>query len=157
MVKILFVTVLLLSMLSGCSSNKKEKDNNPENINEKISLNIDKEKSLVLPSDSGIIKIDLINGKGSVKTEKKENQTIYIEFPSQGYKKVYAKLSSSDSLANIRFSQIFLPDGTMDGPFGRELEYQLSNDGIYKISVHENMMAGDPWAGIFSIDINLSN
>lgn len=110
----------------------------------------------ILPSDSGYIKLGTItDGEIFFQTRKELNQTIYIEFRSEGYKKVSADLSSPDSLANIRFSQIFLPDGTMDGPFGRHLDYQLPADGIYKLSVHENMMAGDPWGGDFRIRLKL--
>jgi len=134
---------------------------NKENVNEIVNNNaVSQDKSekgqIILVSDSGIILINIKDGKANFQTRKQANQTIYIKFSSNGYKQISANLSSPDSLANIRFSQIFLPDGTMDGPFGRDLEYQLPTDGLYKISIHENMMAGDPWAGLLNVEITLS-
>ncbi len=114
------------------------------------------QEGLVLPNDSGIVKINLTEGKGNILTRKERDQTIYVEFMSDGYKNIFARLSSPDSLANIRFSQIFMPDGTMDGPFGINMEYQLPMNGRYRISIHENMMAGDPWSGVFDVNIELT-
>jgi len=151
-------TVLLLSIciafvFSGCKTDPKK---SADSSVTETPIPVEKTQQLVLPSDSGIVKIDLSNGKGTVRTQKKEDQTIYFEFVSKGYKTLYARLSSQDSLANIRFSQIFMPDGTMDGPFGRDMQYTLPSDGLYRISVHENMMAGDPWGGIFTVDVQLT-
>jgi len=120
-----------------------------------VSTNVEQNDGFINPSDSGVVKLKLVDGEGRVKTRKAPNQTIFIEFKSKGYKKVMAHLTSQDASANIRFSQIFLPDGTMDGPFGRDLEYQLLADGLYRISIHENMMAGDPWNGEFEVEVKL--
>lgn len=111
--------------------------------------------SIVIPSDSGIVHMSIVDGKGYLTVRKKEDQVVYIEFLSTGNSKVKGHLSSPDSLANIRFSQIIMPDGTMDGPFGRDIEYAISQNGYYKISVHENMMAGDPWGGVFHVKIEI--
>jgi len=151
--KILLFLFLAASFYYGCSSEKKDTSETGVSI-EKESDN-KKVGQVISPSDSAIIVLNLSEGQGFAQIRKKEDQTIYIQFESEGYKKISAKLSSPDSLANIRFSQIFLPDGTMDGPFGRDLEYDLSADGIYKISIHENMMAGDPWSGIFNVQVDL--
>lgn len=148
--KIILFSVFTILIGFACSGKQKEEIVNETTINNKV-----KSEEIVMPSDSGVVKINLTDGKGSVRIQKKEDQTIYIEFPSNGYKKVSGWLSSPDSLANIRFSQIIMPDGTMDGPFGREVEYELPKEGIYRISIHENMMAGDPWAGIFDVKIEL--
>ncbi len=115
-----------------------------------------KENSAMLPSDSGLIRMTLTKGKGRQVIHKEPDQTIYVMFHSKGFKTINASLSSTDSTANIRFSQIFLPDGSMDGPFGRELIYNLPADGTYRISIHENMMAGDPWGGDFAVEIELN-
>ena len=68
-------------------------------------------------------------------------------------RELFASLSSEDSKANIRISQIGFPDSTFDGPFGRNLKYPVKSAGYYEIIIGENMMAGDPWKGDFSVKI----
>ena len=149
--KIAFISFLFSILCISCSTNQKEK----KSIIPEVSVKTDQPQT-ILPNDSGIVNLNLAEGKASALIQKKKDQTVYIVFSSQGYKKIDAQLSSTDSLANIRFSQIFLPNGTMDGPFGRELTYDLPIDGVYKVSVHENMMAGDPWSGLLKVQIELT-
>lgn len=66
---------------------------------------------------------------------------------------LFARLSSADQNANIRITQIEMPDSTFDGPFGRDLKYRLKQHGKYKLIMGPNMMAGDPWSGDFSVAI----
>lgn len=66
---------------------------------------------------------------------------------------LFAALSSDDKDANIRISQVGLPDSTFDGPFGRDLNYKLKSPGNYKIIIGENMMAGDRWKGDFVLKV----
>lgn len=61
----------------------------------------------------------------------------------------------SASWANLRLSQIVMPDGTMDGPFGQKTGYNLKQLGWYEFIFHENMMAGDPWSGEADITFTL--
>lgn len=68
---------------------------------------------------------------------------------------IIAELSSSDKNANIRVSQIKMPDGKMDGPFGRTLQYPLKDTGAYQLIIGENMMAGDPWTGEFVLKLSV--
>lgn len=152
--KVLILSVLISIAGHSCSTGQKENNSGKETV-EKTQVTENKENNIILPSDSGIIKLTLVNGKASVTTQKEKDQTIYLKFESEGYKKITAHLSSPDSTANIRFSQIFMPDGTMDGPFGRDLNYDLPMDGLYKISIHESLMAGDPWSGILKAEIEL--
>lgn len=59
-----------------------------------------------------------------------------------------AKVSTPDDPnGNIRISQIEMPDGTTDGPFGTEMSYRLSQTGSYRLILSANQMAGDPWGG----------
>lgn len=57
--------------------------------------------------------------------------------------------------ANLRLSQIVMPDGNMDGPFGTDTKIELTQFGGYELLFHENMMAGDPWSGDALITISL--
>jgi len=145
-----FLIITVVFLFFACSGNTKKEI--PQN--ETISQN---NTALVYPNDSGVVQIHLIDSVAKIQIHKNKDQTIYLEFKSEGYKKIKGYLSSQDSIANIRFSQIILPDGTMDGPFGRDIDYDISQNGLYRLSVHENMMAGDPWDGDFYVDLKLSN
>lgn len=57
--------------------------------------------------------------------------------------------------ANLRWSQVVMPDGTMDGPFGQKVGYNLKQFGGYQFIFNENMMAGDPWSGEADITFTL--
>lgn len=61
----------------------------------------------------------------------------------------------SASWANLRLSQIVMPDGTMDGPFGQKTGYNLRQLWGYEFIFRENMMAGDPWSGEADITFTL--
>lgn len=154
MYKLLLILTILSLLCMSCRVNRKDQTV----VEQKESPAVVQTNSLpnfINPNDSGVVKMNLEDGKGIIRTHKDKNQNIDIEFISKGYKKITAHLSSSDTLANIRFNQIVLPDGTMDGPFGRDLEYSISRDGTYTLSIHESLMAGDPWAGDFTIEIQL--
>ena len=152
--KVSLLLVLIAGMLFSCSPGQKDKVNQEDKPIETPITG--QQEEVIIPSDSGLVKLNIADGKGTVQIRKKESQTIYIEFPVEGYKRLSARLSSSDSTANVRFSQIFMPDGKMDGPWGINMEYDLPMDGTYKLSVHENMMAGDPWSGIFKVEVDLA-
>jgi hypothetical protein len=96
-----------------------------------------------------------VNGTASLKIHKKKDQRIGLKFNSEDYKKLIGHLSSEDSTANIRFSGITLPDGSMDGPFWNEITYDLPLKGDYLLFIHENQMAGDPWEGDFEVTLSL--
>lgn len=68
-------------------------------------------------------------------------------------KDLFAALSSDDKNANIRISQVGLPDSTFDGPFGKDIHYKIKEHGNYKIIIGENMMAGDRWIGDFVLKV----
>lgn len=153
MKKIIYLGVIAVLVFVSCSTNPKDKNAMDQEV---TTANSEPKVEFVAPSDSGIIQLKLVNGETHIRSRKVPNQNIEIQFKSDGYKKLTAHLSSPDSMANIRFAQIVMPDGTMDGPFGRELEYDLPQNGLYKVSIHESMMAGDPWGGEFAVDVKLS-
>jgi hypothetical protein len=70
-------------------------------------------------------------------------------------KELFAALSSDDKKANIRVSQVQFPDSTFDGPFGREMHYQIKSPGNYKLIIGEDMMAGTRWQGDFVLKVSM--
>lgn len=153
--KVTFLSIIAGLIIYGCSSGNK-RDAGETIAKDSIPSERADSDLIVFPSDSGTVHLDLIDGKEELTIHKEKNQSIYAIFESDGYKRISAQLSSPDSLANIRFSQIIMPDGKMDGPFARELDYELPVDGSYKIIINENMMAGDPWDGNFTIKVKLT-
>ncbi|MGS2738815.1 hypothetical protein [Sinomicrobium sp. M5D2P17] len=99
--------------------------------------------------------LSLENGfvKGEIYKEERDKK--YFVLKTDAPVQLSARLESKDTLANLRFTQIFFPDGSADGPFGRELEYDLEKPGTYVLSVGENMMAGEPWSGDFTIEVKV--
>lgn len=149
-----FLFIILISILIyGCgNSQKKENVFQSEQQNALILEN----DSVFYPSDSDTIRIDIQNGAAHLKVHKKEREHVNFVFNPQDFTKMTARLSSKDSTANIRFTQIIMPNGDMDGPFGPTISYDLPVKGDYLLLVHENQMGGDPWSGDFEIHISLS-
>ncbi len=56
---------------------------------------------------------------------------------------------------NLRRSQVILPDGTWDWPFGMSTQYALTQFGWYQLIFNESMMSGDPRSGNAQISITL--
>ncbi|SBW00242.1 hypothetical protein [uncultured Dysgonomonas sp.] len=153
MIRLIIPTITICLLSYACSSPIKK--DSPETNTDKPAEKIENIPAMI-PSHNGMIRLNVVNGKGKVAIQKKKDQIIYVEFESKGYKKITAQLFTTDSLANIRFSQITLPNGSMDGPFDRNLSYSIPSDGICKLSIHENMMAGDPWGGIMEVEVSLT-
>lgn len=57
--------------------------------------------------------------------------------------------------ANIRFNQVFLPDGSSDGPFGQTLDFRLPQKGMYKIHIGPSLMANDAYTGNFRLHVKV--
>ena len=64
-------------------------------------------------------------------------------------------LKPSDSTANLRINQIFMPDGKADGPFGRSLTRKIGTTGNCKVIIGEDLMQGEEWKGKFSLAIKM--
>lgn len=155
MKQFLFTIIILVAAVYGC--NNAPKPTNRQQLavaeeNDSVKLH-----RVIFPNDSGIVYLNFIEGKAKERIRKDSNQTVILEFNPGDSTYISAWLSSRDSLVNVRFSQIIMPDSTADGPFGEEVEYQLTQRGTYKLLIHENMMAGDPWAGVFMVRAELSN
>lgn len=84
---------------------------------------------------------DSISGKGHL--DKKGDPVIcYIDLEKGN--KLTGKVIPDKAGANIRFSHIYMPDGSSDGPFGQTIEYTAKQKGTYRLFVSPNRMAGDP-------------
>jgi hypothetical protein len=137
---ILLFSIVVMFVSLSCNKNKTSQSENSESNNN---------------SDS--VKIELKNGTGIATLHKDSAKTVYICFTSGSYDFLKGKISVLDDIGNVRFNQIFMPDNKTDGPFGREITYDLEPDNNYMLSIGESLMQGDPWGGNLTVEIDLSN
>jgi len=107
------------------------------------SANADTLINLVFEQDSSTL-----TAKGKLD---KDPITCYLQVDRKAI--ITAKLVPLDKELNIRFSQIILPDGTSDGPFGQELKYTLKQKGMHRFIVGSNLMADGKRKGEFEIKL----
>jgi hypothetical protein len=149
------VPISLVCLLAYSCTNLQRKTESVATTNDTIQTKSVQDPVLHL-SDSDTILLDIQNGKATVQIYKQADQGINLRFPSGDYTRMTGMITSKDSMANIRFSQIVMPDGQMDGPFGKDISYGLPVKGDYLLLLRENLMAGDPWAGDFQVTVMLS-
>jgi len=99
------------------------------------STNESKHKAQELPSN-------MVSGK---------TDTIFISVHQAD--SVLIKIKTPMDTANVRISQLFLPDGSSDGPFGKEFTYRFKDIGQYHITVNENKMIGNHYSGPYIVQI----
>lgn len=66
---------------------------------------------------------------------------------------IKATINAKDPKQNIRFNQIKMPDGTMDGPFGKEITHEVKGKGEVWLIIGKNNMAEGTITGDFSVTI----
>ena len=76
-----------------------------------------------------------------------------ISFSVSSGKIIHSTLTGNNDSSNIRIGQIEMPDGTFDGPFGKQFQYNIKSIGQYKLIISENMMAEGAWAGDFTVRV----
>ena len=83
-------------------------------------------------------------------------QSTKISFINSEAKAIDVKIDLPTlSAGNLRWSQVIMPDGTMDGPFGQNTSYNLRQRGWHTLIFNENQMTGDPWSGEADIILTL--
>ncbi|KQT21810.1 hypothetical protein ASG31_00230 [Chryseobacterium sp. Leaf404] len=66
---------------------------------------------------------------------------------------IKASIKVKDSKQNIRINQIKMPDGSMDGPFGKDLVHDVKGKGEVWIIIGKNNMADGATVGDFSVTV----
>ena len=82
-----------------------------------------------------------------------ERDTISFEIEQPSL--VTATLSTPSDTGNIRINQIIMPDGTMDGPFGKTYKDSLYIPGTYQLIIAESLMQGDTYGGGYDVEIEI--
>ncbi|KMQ70354.1 hypothetical protein [Chryseobacterium koreense] len=134
-------------------------ENNPDTVNEAM---VPIEKQEPKPSNTfrvveGDKIIKTINGEMiplKIQDEfTKDNQQYVLKIKNFSNKRIEGKIEPESSEMNIRFNQIKLANGDLDGPFGRDISYDIQKTGeIWLIIGKSNMASGDA-KGKFSVSI----
>lgn len=82
-----------------------------------------------------------------------KNQKLIIKIGNYGKPNLKASILPKNNNMNIRFNQIRTPDGKLDGPFGREITYEISGTGEVWLIIGKNLMADGDFTGEFSVRI----
>lgn len=89
------------------------------------------------------------------KREKVLGKKDTISFEIQKPSFVRMKLLLPSDSGNIRINQLVMPDGEMDGPFGKTYEAYFNQLGTYQIIIAESMMAENPYTGDYALRIEM--
>jgi len=71
----------------------------------------------------------------------KDYQQIHVQIPVTQTKQLKVQLQPEGKERNVRISQIEMPDGKTDGPFGLTMEYATKKAGTYLLIITRNNMA----------------
>ena len=82
-----------------------------------------------------------------------ENQEYIIKIKNFNRPQIFGAISPENSKMNIRFNQIKLPDGSFDGPFGREITYEIPQKGEILLLIGKSNMASGEITGKFSVSL----
>ena len=66
-------------------------------------------------------------------------------------KKITGQIIPTNSQMNIRFNQIKLPNGTLNGPFSRDLVYDIKESGEVWLMIGKSNMASGEITGKFTL------
>ncbi len=93
-----------------------------------------------------------LTARGSIN---KNYHPVTCYLPIETACRLIATIIPDDNGLNIRFSHLIMPDKTSDGPFGRQLRYQLKQKGTYKLIISPNTMAEGKRSGNFQVQLQL--
>lgn len=74
-------------------------------------------------------------------------QSIHLLVTDLDVGQLRISITHSKPDANIRISQVIKPDGSMDGPYGQQLVYDIKQRGTYTIIINKSNMASGTQVG----------
>lgn len=84
---------------------------------------------------------------------KNDDQELILKLINVSQPNIKAKISTKEKDFNIRFNQIKLPNGSYDGPFGREITYEIPERGEVWLIIGKSNMASGNSKGHFTVSI----
>ncbi|QBO57435.1 hypothetical protein [Chryseobacterium salivictor] len=82
-----------------------------------------------------------------------ENQQMVVKIRDFNRRQLIGKISPENSDMNIRFNQIKLANGHYDGPFGREIKYDIKEKGEIWLIIGKSNMASGEAKGKFTVNL----
>lgn len=82
-----------------------------------------------------------------------ENEELVLKITDFKNPEIKAEISTKEKDFNIRFNQIKLPNDDYDGPFGRDLTYDLKEKGEVWLIIGKSNMASGNTKGSFTVSI----
>ena len=83
----------------------------------------------------------------------RNEQQLIIKVKDFKGKKISGNIFPENEMMNIRFNQIKLADGGFDGPFGREISYDIKKPGEIWLLISKSNMASGEVTGKFKVNI----
>ncbi|WP_027380207.1 hypothetical protein [Chryseobacterium daeguense] len=83
----------------------------------------------------------------------KDVQEFILKITNYDKPVIKASISTKEKDFNIRFNQIKLPNGDYDGPFGREITYDLKDKGEVWLIIGKSNMASGNTKGSFTVSV----
>jgi len=133
------------SRLDSANMSKNDSLIKKDSVNKEL-IREEKDKVIIITKDgSSPFKID------EEFTEKHDK--LILKITNFNKPKISAKITTTQQDFNIRFNQIKLPDGKMDGPFMREITYNVPVSGELWLIIGKNNMADGKTTGSFSVKV----
>ena len=82
-----------------------------------------------------------------------EDQQFILKIKNFKGRNITGEITPENPYMNIRFNQIKLPNGSFDGPFGRQINYAVKGGGELWLIIGKSNMASGNVKGNFSVDI----
>lgn len=112
-------------------------------------------QKLAFTEKTDTVHVKIVYGKAKMDTVKLPLQKMVFVLDTDTANKLKLKITAQDSTANLRITQIISSNGVSDGPFGREVEFQIVQKGKHQILISENQMQGEAWGGRFTFEAQL--
>ncbi len=154
-----YLLALLIFLLAACNNQDKKQAENPvASEPEKTGAGDKKIAAPVNEQTDSVIHFSFdrdsssLTASGFIKSAR-DHITGYL--PVDRKAQLTAWLIPKEKDMNIRFTQLIMPDSTMDGPFGTQFKYALQQKGMYKIIISANTMADGSTKGDFLIRLQV--
>ncbi|WP_407484083.1 hypothetical protein [Elizabethkingia meningoseptica] len=154
------LAILPLVLIISCSKNPnkiiQKKDSADYTINKADTLHhekIQEEEHMV--TDSLITRvIDMNKLPVEVREEfTNENQKLVLRLKNTKMVKISGQIIPDSGPQNIRFNNIELNNQSIDGPFGRDFNYEVNQKGDYSIVIGKSLMADGSQKGKFKVQL----
>ncbi|WP_144283817.1 hypothetical protein [Chryseobacterium echinoideorum] len=165
MKKSVFLIIPLL--MASCTKQSSEAQRNTDSLKAVVNTDVDIYDSVSKPVVEDSLQTEETEKQGeAVKIVNAEKlpctidqkfdakiQKLVIRIPNYSKSEIHGSISPQNNKMNIRFNQIKLPDGNYDGPFGREISYQIKEKGEVWLIIGKSLMAEGVNEGDFSVTI----